>query len=77
MSRNRFTWGDSVRVVERAGIRLDWRPGSVGSVCGFREIETDQQAASSSFSLGTIVYTVEFEDGKSAQVPEEALELVE
>jgi hypothetical protein len=77
MSENRFSWGDSVRVVEREGLRIDWRLGSVGSVCGFRKILTDQQAASSSFSIGTIVYTVEFEDGKSAQVPEEALEPIE
>lgn len=77
MSENRFTWGDSVRVVEREGLRIDWRPGSLGSVCGLRKIVTDQQAASSSFPIGTIVYTVEFEDGKSAQVPEEALEPIE
>lgn len=77
MTKGRFTWGDSVRVAERSGARLDWRPGSVGSVCGFREIETEQQAVSLSSSVGTIIYTVEFEDGASAQIPEQALEPID
>jgi hypothetical protein len=64
-------------VIDADGVRLDWRPGSVGSICGFRTIETEQQSASSSFAIGTIVYTVEFEDGKSAQIPEEILEPIE
>lgn len=56
------------------GINLEWRPGSAGSICGLRTIESEEQAVSSSFVVGTVVYTVEFGDGESAQVPEYALE---
>jgi hypothetical protein len=77
MSETRFTWGDSVRVIETDGVPLDWRPASAGSICGFRKIGTEQESASSSFAIGTVVYTVEFEDGKSAQVPEDGLEPIE
>ena len=77
MSENRFTWGDSVRVAETEGVRIDWRPGAIGSVCGVRRVETEQQAKLSSFPIGTVIYTVEFNDGESTQVPEEALERVE
>jgi hypothetical protein len=77
VNESQFTWGDSVRVVERDGAHLNWRPGSVGSVCGFRTIQTAQQASSSSFAIGTILYTVEFEDGQSAEIPEEVLERID
>lgn len=77
MSKNRFTWGDSVRVVKADGICIDWRPGSLGSICGLRTIENEKGALSSSFTVGTIVYTVEFADGESQQIPEEALESVD
>lgn len=77
MSENRFTWGDTVRVAESDGVRIDWRPGSMGSICGFRTIENEEQALSSSFIVGTIVYMVEFGDGESQQIPEEALETVD
>lgn len=74
MSETRFTWGDSVRVAEVEGALMTWRPGSVGSICGLRTIENEEQARSTALAVGTTVYTVEFEDGESAQVPEYALE---
>jgi hypothetical protein len=45
-------------------------------VCGFRSIETSDQANAAKFPIGTIVYTVEFDDGESAQIPEDALDIV-
>jgi len=77
MSDNRFTWGESVRVAEAGGIPISWRPGSVGSICGFRRIENEGEAVSSSFVIGTILYTVEFADGQSVEVPQQALEPID
>lgn len=74
--RPQFTWGDSVRVTEAEGTPIEWRPGSAGSICGVRVIETEREALSSSFAIGTVVYTVEFEDGTSASIPELALQLL-
>jgi hypothetical protein len=73
LNRIRFTWGDSVRVVERHGARIDWRPGAVGSICGMHKVEGREQEEAHGFASGTVVYTVEFEDGESAQIPEDAL----
>jgi hypothetical protein len=76
MSERRFTWGDTVRVAEKQGLHLAWRPGSLGAICGLRKIETERQASSSSLELGTILYTVEFEDGESVEIPGDLLEPV-
>ena len=52
----KFTWGDSVRVADEAPSQ--YRCGDFGSICGIRE------------SGSHVLYTVEFGDGASIEIPE-------
>ena len=66
----KLTWGDSVVVAQSAPPQF--RPGSLGSICGMRQI--DQGTASLlGVELGTLVYTVEFKDGIAVEIPEAML----
>jgi hypothetical protein len=58
-----FRWGDTVRVDELAPPGL--RPGQLGEVLGVSETGDG------------MTYTVEFGDGKDAQVPATLLTLIE
>ena len=78
MEKNRFTWGDSVRVSPRAP--AEWRPGTCGSVVGFmgqRGAEAGQPDAGQPEAERGVMYTVEYGDGSSAEVPEAYLEPVD
>jgi len=55
----KFTWGDLVIV--SASAPSDMRPGQLGSVVGFTQRATETS------------YTVEFGDGRDAEVPEALL----
>jgi hypothetical protein len=67
-----FTWGDSVLVVREAPERF--RPQSKGSVCGMTKIDTKFLEEHYSVPMGTFVYTVEFSDGHSIEIPEKYLQ---
>jgi hypothetical protein len=64
----KFTWGDSVRILENAP--GDLRPGSVAAVVG---VEEDRQGSYYEKFPEGVVYTVEFEDGSSVDVHESYL----
>jgi len=68
----RYTWGDSVRVVDGAPVR--YRPGSDAEVVGLRTVETDRQAESAGDPVGTRQYVIEFADGSSVELAESWLE---
>ena len=68
----RPTWGDLVRLSEKAPAK--WRPGAYASVCGMIKVETALHAETFECPIGTMVYTVEYPDGSSVQVPENFLE---
>jgi len=70
-----FTWGDTVRIMAQAPAEA--RPGSIGEVCGIREIETPDQAKEFAAPIGTKLYLIEFGDGKSIETKEDWLEQVE
>jgi hypothetical protein len=55
----KFTWGDLVTVIPTAPTRM--RPGEVGDVVGITEQKTET------------IYTIEFGDGRDAEVPESLL----
>jgi len=67
----KFTWGDTVRVVESPP--REYQPGQYAAVCGLREVKDEQEAAAAGFPLGCLLYTVEFDDGSSVEVPEQFL----
>lgn len=62
-----FTWGDEVRV--RADAPPGCRPGAVGAVCGWWTVNTKAQASKFGVVVGTALYTVEFGDGSSLELP--------
>ena len=68
----KVTWGDSVRVSASAPDEL--RPGSPAEVVGVTRAETSVLAARFRVPVGTEVYTVEFSDGSSLEIPEDLLE---
>lgn len=59
----KYDYGDEVRVVNDAPKAL--RPGEAGAVCGMRQVE------------GIRFYTVEYPDGKDAEISEEFLQPAE
>jgi hypothetical protein len=71
---SRATWGNAVRIKSEAG--PDMRPGSLASVCGMTEVKTRVLAEALGCAIGTTVFTVEFEDGSSIEIPEALLEVV-
>lgn len=71
----KFTWGDVVRVSEEAFHVM--RPGEEGSVVGMAEAGTQDRAEKHGADLGEMMYTVEFGDGSSVEVPERWLEKVQ
>ena len=68
----RFTWGDSVRVTVDAPKK--YKELESGSVCGIREIDTEESAQAVGESLGTVMYIVEASDGRSLEISERYLE---
>jgi hypothetical protein len=71
MSSFRFTWGDTVQVSSTAPSQ--YRPGSLGSVCGMR-IATGDNSASMETIEPTHLYLVEFGDGFTIEIPDLFLE---
>jgi len=63
----KYTWGDSVRVVSPHN---ELFPSDSGEVVGLWEVETEENAAFWGYPVGTVIYTVEFSDGSSAEVPD-------
>ena len=71
VSTPKFGYGQTVRTTPTAP--LDLRPREFASVCGMRRVAgLDDRGA----SAGRWVYTVEFGDGSSVEVPEEYLSAV-
>ena len=65
-------WGDSVIV--KPGARPAWRPGVRAEVCGVRQVETPDVAATFGAAVGTQLLLIEFSDGSSVEVPEAVIE---
>lgn len=66
----KFTWGASVRIAEGAPVSV--RPRSVAVVVGISEQRERHGSYLDTFPSG-VVYTVEYEDGSSAEVHEDHL----
>jgi hypothetical protein len=73
LNRNLFTWGDAVQVCPSAPEGL--RPNAYGSVCGMRQICPDAEAPFVPAAECHYLYTVEYIDGASAEIPEELLQI--
>lgn len=67
--------GDPVRISTTAPEK--YRPSELGDVCGIWTVDTEINAEARGEALGTVIYTVEFGDGASIEIPEYYLEKLE
>ena len=67
MNEPTFVWGETVRI--KGAAPLEWRPDSLGSVCGIR-MGADQKK----FGKDRWLYLIEFGDGATIELPECFLE---
>lgn len=74
MTDQALTWGDVVQVVASAPDK--YRPAAFGDICGIWTIDNVENSAARGEPLGTRIYTVEFGDGVSEEIPEHHLERV-
>lgn len=65
-----FDYGKSVRWRRGGGTMLE------GSICGFREVSSEQVAAATGFPVGTVLALVEIQSGESLEIPLRELELL-
>lgn len=60
-----FTWGTVVQIKKNAPNKL--RPGEIGEICSMQEVARYTKS---------VIYLVEFGDGKTIEVPNDLLEEV-
>lgn len=68
MQSNEFDWGEAVFVSPDAP--KEYRPSSIADVVGMIFINTSQLAQNFNVMLNTWVYTIEYTDGSSIELPE-------
>lgn len=68
MQSNEFDWGEAVIVSPDAP--KEYRPLSIADVVGMIFINTPQLAQNFNVKLNTWVYTIEYMDGSSIELPE-------
>ena len=72
---SKFTWGDTVIIKSIAP--QYFHPGEIVSVCSVVKIEEEDVIKDPSLVESTWLYTVEFGDGSSVEIPECYLETYE
>lgn len=65
---NKFSWGDIVVIIENAP--LHFLPGEIVSICSMIEVPLEDVGKKPFFVKPGWLYTVEFGNGKSIEVPE-------
>jgi hypothetical protein len=71
MEENKFTYGEEVQICSDAP--ECYRPGEFGAVCGFYYVKENEIEINSKIIPHCFVYTIEFDDGADAQIPEQYL----
>jgi len=71
-ARSKFTWGDTVKI--KLGSPKDFHPGEIASVCSLVKINPEDISIDPILIEPTWLYTVEFGDGNSIEIPECYLE---
>lgn len=69
---NLFTWNDLVFI--KLNAPLNFSPGKVAVICGFEQVKSKKLSNEFNLKIGDWLYTVEFGDGSSIEVPEFYLE---
>lgn len=65
--RNIFTWNDLVIVKPAAP--LVYRPGQIAVVCGMEQVKSAKLSLELNVKIGDWIYTIEFGDGSSIDIP--------
>ncbi len=65
---NLYTWNDSVLIKSNAP--SSYFPGKSAAVCGIEQVKSQELASEFEIKIGDWLYTVEFGDGSSIEVPE-------
>ena len=71
-NNNKFTWGDAVLVKKNSPKYC--HPTAFASICGIDKILSGEEAKNLKCKIDDWIYTIEFEDGSSIEVPECYLE---
>lgn len=66
--KNLFTWNDLVIIKSNAP--ASYFPGKIAVVCGMEEIESAELSMEFHLKIGDWIYTIEFGDGSSIEIPE-------
>lgn len=69
---NLFTWNDLV--VVKLDAPLPYFPGKIAVVCGMEQVKSEKLSSEFNIKIGDRLYTIEFGDGSSIEVPEFYLE---
>ncbi len=69
---HKFTWGDAAKIKKDAPLHL--HPGELVAICSVIKIEPEDVKQDPSLVEPTWLYTVEFGDGSSIELPECYLE---
>ena len=65
---NLFTWNDLVTIKHDAP--SSYLPGEIAVICGMEQVNSEKLSHEFSINMGDWLYTVEFGDGSSIEVPE-------
>jgi len=69
---HKFTWGDTIKVIKNAPDK--YHPLEIGFVCGMMDIDSEDAATAYDCVGSNWLYTIEWLDGSSMQIPEKYLE---
>lgn len=73
--KQNIQYGDDVIVLE--GANSTFEAGTIGSVCGIYEVETQEVADKRGCSIGDIFFLIEIGDGTSEELHQQFVRLVE
>lgn len=65
---NLFTWNDLVVIVPNAP--TPYSPGQIAVICGMEKIGSSKLSQEFNVEIGTWIYTIEFGNGSSIEIPE-------
>jgi hypothetical protein len=69
---NLFTWNDIVIIKSYAP--PNYFPGNIAVICGMEKVKSEELSSLYNIEFGNWLYTIEFGDGSSIEIPEKYLE---
>jgi hypothetical protein len=72
MTKNLFTWGETVKITIDAP--KHYKSGKLAEICSMWEIKTQENSKVHGEPVGTFIYSIEFADGLLIEIPDRYLE---